>query len=261
MGLTNRYLPFHRNLPLMRETESILFDAYGTVLDVGTYHRDITQYVVTQSQALFGIVTSVDEFNAYWNVEFERAFRDVIAYCGEFKNMRDLYGISTKNVFQRYGIDLPDVLVEKLNGVYKSMLDDAVTILPSVKKTLQTLHARGYHLGMVSNGDTEELSTHLDGAADLFQTVVTSEEFGVYKPHRRIFDETLQKMGVEKETAAYVGDTITSDVSGAKNAGLTAIWYNKKERKPKPGIRPDFEIRDMAEILEIVELREGSTGC
>ena len=69
----------------MRETESILFDAYGTVLDVGTYHRDITQYVVTQSQALFGIVTSVDEFNVYWNVEFECAFRDVIAYCGEFK--------------------------------------------------------------------------------------------------------------------------------------------------------------------------------
>lgn len=245
----------------MREIEAILFDAYGTVLDVGTYHRDITQYVVTQSKALFGIVTSVDEFNAYWNAEFERAFRDVIAYCGEFKNMRDLYGISTKNVFQRYGIDLPDVLVKKLNGVYKSMLDDAVTILPSVKKTLETLHASGYHLGMVSNGDTRELSTHLDGAADLFETVATSEEFGVYKPHRRIFDETLQKMGVEKETAACVGDTITSDVSGAKNAGLTAIWYNKKLRKPKPGIRPDFEIRDMAEILEIVELGGGSTGC
>ncbi|MGZ4882770.1 MAG: HAD family hydrolase, partial [Halobacteriota archaeon] len=156
---------------------------------------------------------------------------------------------------------LPDVLVEELNGVYKSMLDDAVTILPSVKKTLHTLHAKGFHLGMVSNGDTEELSTHLNGAADLFQTVVTSEEFGVYKPHRRIFDETLQKMGVEKETAAYVGDTITSDVSGAKNAGLTTIWYNKKERKPKPGIRPDFEIRDMGEILEIVELMDSCTGC
>ena len=240
---------------MMQETKAILFDAYGTVLDVGTYHRDISQYVVTQSKALFGIVTSVDEFNAYWNVEFERAFRDVIAYCGEFKNMRDLYGISTKNVFRRYGIDLPDVLVEKLNRVYKSMLDDAVTILPSVKKTLEALHASGYHLGMVSNGDGEELSTHLDGAADLFETVVTSEEFGVYKPHRRIFDETLQKMGVEKETAAYVGDTITSDVSGAKNAGITAIWYNKKERKPKLGIRPDFEIRDMTELLEIVDAK------
>jgi len=35
---------------------------------------------------------------------------------------------------------------------------------------------------------------------------------------------------------------------------LTAIWYNKKKRIPKPEIRPDFEIRDMAEILEIVEL-------
>jgi len=51
----------------MNETEAVLFDAYGTVLDVGTYHRDISQYVVQHSKTRFGIVTSVDEFNAYWN--------------------------------------------------------------------------------------------------------------------------------------------------------------------------------------------------
>jgi len=240
----------------MVEADAILFDAYGTVLDIGTYHRDITQHVVQQSKTLFGINTSVDEFNAYWNEEFEFAFNDVIAYCGEFRNMRDLYGISTRNVFHRYGIQMPDAYIEKLNHIYKKMLDEAVTILPNVKKTLDTLYANGYRLGMVSNGDTAELSAHLNGVSDLFDVVVTSEEVEVYKPHPRIFNETLQKMGTVREKTAFVGDAIKSDVCGAKKAGLTAIWYNKRQRTPTPDVRPDFEIRDMAEILEIVELRK-----
>jgi 2-haloalkanoic acid dehalogenase type II len=236
----------------MNETEAILFDAYGTVLDVGTYHRDITQHVVQQSKTLFGIATSVDEFNAYWNKEFELAFHDVIAYCGEFRNMRDLYGISTKNVFHRYGIHVQDAYIQELNYIYKKMLDEAVTILPDVKKTLDTLYANGLRLGMVSNGDTEELSAHLNGVSDLFEVIITSEELEVYKPHPRIFNETLQKMGIAREKTAFVGDSIISDISGAKKAGLKTIWYNKRRRTPTHGLCPDFEIRDMAEVLQMV---------
>ena len=241
----------------MTGTEAILFDAYGTVLDVGTYHRDITKHVVQQSETLFGITTSVEEFNAFWNEEFDCAFRDVIAYCGEFRNMRDLYGISAKNVFQRYRINVPDDYVEELNCIFKKMLDEAVTILPSVKKTLEILCANGCRLGMVSNGDIGELSAHLNGFSDLFDVIVTSEELQVYKPHSRLFDDAIRKMDIEREATVFVGDTITSDIFGAKKAGLTAIWYNKKQRIPKPEIRPDFEIRDMAELLEIVELNCG----
>jgi len=239
----------------MTETEAILFDAYGTVLDVGTYHHDITQHVVQQSKKLFGIATSVDEFNAYWNNEFELAFHDVIAYCGEFRNMRDLYGISTRNVFCRYGIDVQNDYIEELNCVYKKMLDEAVTILPNVKKTLNTLYANGLRLGMVSNGDTEELSTHLNGVSDLFDVIVTSEELKVYKPHQRMFNETLQKMDMTREKTAFVGDSIISDICGAKKAGLTTIWYNKRQRTPSRGLRPDFEIRDMTEVLEMIKLK------
>jgi 2-haloalkanoic acid dehalogenase type II len=238
----------------MNKTEAILFDAYGTVLDVGTYHRDITQHVVQQSKTLFGIATSVDEFNAYWNKEFELAFQDVIAYCGEFRNMRDLYGISTKNVFHRYGIHVQDAYIQELNYTYKKMLDEAVTILPNVKKTLDTLYANGLRLGMVSNGDTEELLAHLNGVSDLFEVIITSEEFEVYKPHPRIFNETLQKMGIAREKTAFVGDSIISDICGAKKAGLKTIWYNKRRRSQTHGLCSDFEIRDMAEVLEMVEL-------
>ncbi|MGZ4904519.1 MAG: HAD family hydrolase [Halobacteriota archaeon] len=236
----------------MNEIKTILFDAYGTVLDVGTYHRDITDYVVERSQALFGTALSTDELHVHWNEEFESAFSDVVAYCGEFKNLRDLYGISTKNVFQRYGITLSARDVAAFNRIYKTMLDDAVTIVPSVLSTLETLYASGYRLGMVSNGDTEELLMHLNGARAFFEEIVTSEELAVYKPHARIFHEALQRMGARRETTAFVGDMVTSDVLGARAVGLTAIWYNRRRRPAKYGIVPDFEIHDMGEVLDIL---------
>ncbi len=238
----------------MNEIKTILFDAYGTVLDVGTYHKDITDYVVEQSQARFGTAPSSDEFHRYWNEEFESAFNDVVGYCGEFKNLRDLYGISTKNVFQRFGIDLSTSDIQAFNRNYKAMLDDAVTIPPSVLSTLETLYARGYRLGVVSNGDTEELLIHLNGTRDFFEEVVTSEELAVYKPHARIFHEALRRMGAQRETTAFVGDMVTSDVRGARAVGLTAIWYNRRQRPAKYGIVPDFEIHDMTEVLDIVRV-------
>ncbi|MGZ4917703.1 MAG: HAD family hydrolase [Halobacteriota archaeon] len=237
----------------MNEIKTILFDAYGTVLDVGTYHRDITDYLTEQSHPLFGTTLSSDEFLLHWNEEFESAFRDVVEYCGEFKNLRDLFGISTKNVFRRYGIDLSARDVAAFSQIYKTMLDDAVMIIPSVLSTLETLCANGYRLGMVSNGDTEELLTHLGNARDFFEEIVTSEELAVYKPHARIFHEALRRMSAQRETTAFVGDMITSDVLGAQAVGLTTIWYNRRQRPAKYGIVPDFEIHDMSEVLDILQ--------
>ncbi len=132
------------------------------------------------------------------------------------------------------------------------MLDNAVTIIPSVVSTLETLYTSGYRLGMVSNGDTEELLMHLNGTRDFFAEVVTSEELAVYKPHARIFHEALRRMGARRETTAFVGDMVTSDVLGARAVGLTAIWYNRRRRPAKYGIVPDFEIQDMRELLGIL---------
>ncbi|HYA32434.1 MAG TPA: HAD family hydrolase [Candidatus Bathyarchaeia archaeon] len=239
----------------MTQTEAVLFDAYGTVLDVGTYHMDITGHVVTRLNQLCGFTIPPEEFRAQWGEEFESAFLDVIRYCGEFKNMRDLYGITARRVCHRYGVNVPDPCIEELNAIFKKKLDEAVNVLPDVKKTLDILCGRGCRLGMVSNGDTEELSAHLNGVSDFFDVIVTSEEVGAYKPHGRLFDEAIHKMDIKRNATIFVGDTLTTDVRGANKAGLTAIWYNKKERIAKPEIRPDFEIRDMPEVVEIVRLR------
>lgn len=236
----------------MREREAVLFDAYGTVIDVGTYHRDITEYVLDECDSEHGKNIDPEEFYSYWNREFERAFSDINEYCGEFRNVREIYGISTKRVLSKYGIALTYEKVKELNTVYRKMLDEAVAVAPSVEKTLRVLHSEGYDMGLVSNGDTEELLEHLNGAKEYFDVIVTSEDLNVYKPDPRIFAEAVRRVGVRKERAAFIGDTLTSDVLGAKKAGIKSVWYNRRKRFPKYGIKPDFEIRDMAEVVQIL---------
>ena len=63
----------------------------------------------------------------------------------------------------------------------------------------------------------------------LFDAIVISAEFGVNKPDRRIFDHAAKLLGVSNEECVFVGDDPTSDVLGAINADMEAVWIDKWE--------------------------------
>ena len=53
--------------------------------------------------------------------------------------------------------------------------------------------------------------------------------------------------------AMIVGDSLTSDILGGKNAGLRTCWFNRTGRPPRPDIVPDFEIHRLEELPDILE--------
>ncbi len=65
------------------------------------------------------------------------------------------------------------------------------------------------------------------GIEQMFDVVVISGEVGVAKPDASVFAFALHKLGVEKENAWHVGDSLRTDVAGALGAGLTAVWLNR----------------------------------
>ena len=69
-----------------------------------------------------------------------------------------------------------------------------------------------------------------------------------------IFQLALDKLGVEPENVWHIGDSLASDVAGAKASGLTAVWLNRhgavrKEDDPQP----DHEIASLAELLLLLQ--------
>ena len=48
---------------------------------------------------------------------------------------------------------------------------------------------------------------------------------GVTKPDKEFFDMVLEGVNEPKETCIVIGDSLSSDMQGAKNASLASVWF------------------------------------
>jgi putative hydrolase of the HAD superfamily len=99
--------------------------------------------------------------------------------------------------------------------------EDAVPVLGE-------LRGRGLKLGLVSNTgrDLDAFVTHHHLDVD---AAIGSGAFGRTKPHPAIFRAVLERIGVEPEDAAMVGDSIEDDVDGAHAAGIERAFLLDRE--------------------------------
>ncbi len=229
--------------------KTIFFDAYGTLLELGNYHRDLSALMLKEIQCDLDL----DSFHVAWNDEFDREIFDIIE-GKPFTTIRAIYGTSLKKAFLQHSVHLEDEQVDELNVVCREFLDQRCCILPSARKIICKLKEDGANVGLVSNGDDEEVFYHLGDLIELFDTVITSEKVGLYKPDPEIFKIALDALGADASSSLHVGDNLRIDVEGSNKAGIASIWYNKRSHRPLDGIRPMFTISDMEEVLEIVDL-------
>jgi HAD superfamily hydrolase (TIGR01549 family) len=110
-------------------------------------------------------------------------------------------------------------------------------------------------LALITNGasDTQRWSLGAVGIEQRFGAIVISGELGCAKPDSGAFRCALEKLGVDPESVWHVGDNLRTDVGGAKAAGITAVWLNRKgiartEHDPEP----DHEIRSLRELRALL---------
>ncbi|MFN2138121.1 MAG: HAD-IIA family hydrolase [Candidatus Promineifilaceae bacterium] len=104
----------------------------------------------------------------------------------------------------------------------------------------------------------------LPGAGALLAVISTStgvEPITVGKPGPLIFEYALQRLNAQKENTAMVGDRLTTDIAGAKAAGLWAILVLSgiatREDIAGSAYQPDFVYADIAELGQALERAAG----
>ena len=106
---------------------------------------------------------------------------------------------------------------------------------------LEELRGLGLKLGLVSNTgrDLDAFIAHHRLRVD---AALGSGAFGRTKPHPTIFRAVLERLEVEPEEAAMVGDSIEDDVEGARASGIpTAFLLDRENRYPElPDRLPDL---------------------
>ena len=131
---------------------------------------------------------------------------------------------------------------------YADMHATAVTF-PEVPDALRAL-GRHFRIGVVANTDHDYLMRCLDHNSLRFDLVVDSETARCYKPDPRIFQRACDALLVLASEAVMVGDTPETDVQGAHQAGLRAVWLNRDHRDwPGNLARPDEAIDELGQLL------------
>ncbi|SDA21875.1 putative hydrolase of the HAD superfamily [Ruminococcus sp. YE71] len=66
--------------------------------------------------------------------------------------------------------------------------------------------------------------------------IISAETVRACKPHRAIFEEALRTAGVRHDEAVHIGDSVTSDVEGAKAVGITPIYLSRNGNADIQGV-------------------------
>ena len=128
------------------------------------------------------------------------------------------------------------------------------------REVIETLHARGYRLGIVSNliGEHEVPDWLEEDRLDpYFSSVVLSSVCHLRKPSAEIYRIALRELGVEPGECVSVADNIKRDITGAKEAGIGCNVIFRSPEKKHPVVfteenRPDAVISQFTELLDLL---------
>lgn len=124
-------------------------------------------------------------------------------------------------------------------------------LVPGAIELLEYLRPH-YRLHILSNG-FKELQAHkmsTSGILDYFDTLILSEDIGVNKPHRELYEYALGKTGASIETSLMIGDMFDTDITGAANIGMDQLFFNPKEKDHT--FAPTYMVNNLLKIKDIL---------
>ncbi len=133
---------------------------------------------------------------------------------------------------------------------------------PYIRETLDALREQGLKLGLISNIISLSVAPHFleeYGVREYMDCIVLSSATGIRKPSAEIFRVAERELDLRPSELAYVGDTLSRDVRGTRNAGWKLMIQIKNGGAAKrdkglenSGLTPDYLIDGLEEIPAII---------
>ena len=114
---------------------------------------------------------------------------------------------------------------------------------------------------IVTNGISKVQHGRMEGSEvrHFISGMVISEEVGAAKPDPRMLELAMEKAGVtDRRRALMLGDSLSSDIAAAANAGVDACWFNPRGAKNAKGLPVRYEIRSLDEVDAILTGEAGA---
>lgn len=230
----------------MGKIKVILWDIDGTLLNFA----EAEKAAIRTCFGMFGLGECTDEMLADYS-EINRNYWKRLER-GEISKKEVLEG-RFREFFAKYNLDVS--AAEKFNTQYQVSLGDTVVFYPNGLEVVQALKGKIPQYA-VTNGTKIAQDKKLKNSdlIHILDGVFISEMVGVEKPGVGFFDKVFETIGeYDKSEMMIIGDSLTSDIQGGNNVGIVTCWFNPGGKKEETDLRIDYEIRDLGEILKIVE--------
>ncbi len=227
-----------------RPYEGLVFDVLYTLVDDAGFPRDIILRFLEES----GVQVDREAYNREYE-SYRKTLFDWPA-IHPFVRVWDLHRRRLQHFYDLYSVERN---VEKdLARVWEYMGTSA--IYPDVPEVLPQLKKK-FKIGLLSNADKDDpLIRKLIGRGFEFDTILTSEEAGCYKPDRRIFELMSEKMNLPLNRLLMIGDSPSADLVGAHRAGMDVAWMNRDGKKLPPGVYPpNYEFSNLKELVAFLD--------
>lgn len=224
--------------------EYLFLDLDDTILDFHKAER------IALSKALrdFGVEPTEDVLELYHIIN--RRHWEMLER-GELTREEVLVGRYAA-LFRELGMQVDAVAVTR---AYERNLGIGHYFLPGAEEAVQRLHQK-YRLFLASNGTASVQHSRMTSAGlyPYFEKVFISQAIGFNKPSKEYFDGcTAQIPGFQPEKAMMVGDSLTSDILGGRNAGMHTCWVNPEHQPARADIPAEFEIESLPQLEALLE--------
>jgi 2-haloacid dehalogenase len=210
-----------------------VFDAYGTLFDVAAAAQSCGDELGETAEAL----------SSLWR-EKQLQYTWLRALQGRHADFWQVTGEALDFALETLGLTSTG-LRERLMSLYLTL-----KAFPDVRDTLARLKKAGMRTAILSNGTPQMLQAAVERAQlnHLLDAVLSVEEVGVYKPHPKVYQLAVDRLGLEAGAIAFQSSNAW-DAYAASAFGMRVVWCNRYGQRPErlPG-NPDHEIRSLAEL-------------
>jgi len=227
----------------MKSYQVLLFDADGTLFD---YDR-------AEATAL---EKTFEQFNVPWQDSSLATYREI---NHEIWSLLEQGKIDPDDLSRVRFANLAEALVcefdpQAFSDGYLRNLGNCTFLIENAESVLHTL-APHYRLAILTNGLVDVQRSRLSQSTiyGYIDELIISGDVGVAKPDQAIFSAALSRLGdPPKDAVLMIGDSISSDITGAVNFGIDSCWYNPNGSDLKPDLPITYEIEELCELLPIL---------
>lgn len=222
--------------------DGLFVDLYGTLT---TGDRDAVEAVCQRVITDTGLSLTARELSVIWG---ERFFQALDRHTRDgFATLFAIEAATLHETLAEMAIALdPQPYVRDLSRYWQDP--------PLQADALEFLASCPYPLCIVSNADRADAEQTLRRHDIRPAALVTSEDARSYKPDAQIFADALRLTGWRRDQVMHVGDSLHSDVGGARGARLRSAWINRQHRIHDVGTAcPDHEFPGLLELLQFLD--------